>query len=185
MRYPPTHRSGWQIERAASPRIPGIDQLADDTLAGSTATICRLPVQGIVDFRLCGGFILRQHGRAGFRDARQQITRSYRFSFAPNAQSASQFEALRAAQRTRGFRQGLSPFHLTVQIPFLKIIRLMQAVKSALYTLKGDVDTYNREKDDAVEATEAVQQKEQIQRVLDKLREEWTLLNRTFAEKQA
>lgn len=61
----------------------------------------------------------------------------------------------------------------------------MQAVKSALYTLKGDVDTYNREKDDAVEATEAVQQKEQIQRVLDKLREEWTLLNRTFAEKQA
>uniref|UniRef100_A0A0N8BMF8 Dystrophin major muscle n=2 Tax=Daphnia magna TaxID=35525 RepID=A0A0N8BMF8_9CRUS len=60
----------------------------------------------------------------------------------------------------------------------------IKIVKSALYTLKGDVDTYNREKNDAVEAADAVQQKEQIQRVLDKLREEWTLLNRTFAEKQ-
>ncbi|XP_046644687.1 utrophin-like isoform X8 [Daphnia pulicaria] len=61
----------------------------------------------------------------------------------------------------------------------------IKVVKTALYTLKGDVDTYNREKDDAVEAAEAQQQKEQIQRVLDKLREEWTLLNRTFVEKQA
>ncbi|KAI9557614.1 dystrophin [Daphnia sinensis] len=50
----------------------------------------------------------------------------------------------------------------------------IKIVKSALYTLKGDVDTYNREKNDAVEAADALQQAE----------EEWTLLNRTFAEKQ-
>lgn len=60
-----------------------------------------------------------------------------------------------------------------------------KVVKSALYTLKSDVDTYNREKNDAIEAAESVQQKEQINRILDKLREEWTLLNRTFAERQA
>ena len=68
---------------------------------------------------------------------------------------------------------------------FSLLLIFYKVVKTALYTLKGDVDTYNREKDDAVEAAEAQQQKEQIQRVLDKLREEWTLLNRTFAEKQA
>ncbi len=59
-----------------------------------------------------------------------------------------------------------------------------QAVKTALYTLKGDVDTYNRQKDEAVETAPGAEQKEQIQRVLDKLKEEWTLLNRTFNDKQ-
>lgn len=46
------------------------------------------------------------------------------------------------------------------------------------------MDTYNREKDEAVEAAIAPEHKEQIQRVMDKLRDEWSLLNRTFAEKQ-
>lgn len=76
-------------------------------------------------------------------------------------------------------------FHPSAEVINVCFDLKFQAVKSALYTLKSDVDTYNREKNDAVEATDDVQHKEQIQRILDKLREEWTLLNRTFAERQA
>lgn len=62
---------------------------------------------------------------------------------------------------------------------------ILKAVKTALYTLKCDIDTYNRSKDEAVELAEATEQKEQIQRVLGKMQEEWTLLNKTYSDKQA
>ena len=59
-----------------------------------------------------------------------------------------------------------------------------QAIKSALATLKNNVDTLHKEKDDAVNASQTTDQKEQIQRVLDKLRDEWTLLNKAYTDKQ-
>ncbi len=60
----------------------------------------------------------------------------------------------------------------------------MQVIKSALATLKGNVDTLHKDKDGAVDAAPTAEQKEQIQRVLDKLDDEWTLLNRAFNDKQ-
>ena len=72
----------------------------------------------------------------------------------------------------------------SLQFWFL-ICYVPKAIKSALYTLKCDVDTYNRGKDEAVERAETTEQKEQIQRVLEKMHEEWTLLNKTYSEKQA
>ena len=51
-------------------------------------------------------------------------------------------------------------------------------------TLKANMGTYDREKDEAINVAPLAEQKEQIQRVFDKLGAEWDLLNRSFAEKQ-
>ena len=60
------------------PRLPAADCLPTSPVTIHLQELQRqfIDHQGIVDFRLCGGFILRQHWRTGFRDARQQITRS-------------------------------------------------------------------------------------------------------------
>jgi len=60
----------------------------------------------------------------------------------------------------------------------------LRSIKSALVTLKANMGTYDREKDEAINVAPLAEQKEQIQRVFDKLGAEWDLLNRSFAEKQ-
>jgi len=60
----------------------------------------------------------------------------------------------------------------------------MQSIKTALVTLKANMATYDREKDEAINISPLAEQKEQIQRVFDKLCAEWDLLNRSFTEKQ-
>ena len=53
-----------------------------------------------------------------------------------------------------------------------------------MVTLKANMATYEREKDEAINISPLAEQKEQIQRVFDKLCAEWDLLNRSVTEKQ-
>lgn len=60
----------------------------------------------------------------------------------------------------------------------------LKSIKSALHTLKGNVDVLHKAMDEAVEAAQSQDQKDQAQRIVEKLHDEWTLMNRAFADKQ-